>query len=119
MVRVPPERGPAARMEIRLGDATANPYLAMAAVGAAVYLGIADKVEPGDKLEGYGYDPARAQILPVRLAGALDAPEADTELAGVLGGYFVSSFLAYKRNEIERFERYVTDWEFREYADHL
>jgi glutamine synthetase len=56
----------------------------MAAVGAAVYLGIADKTEPPDKLEGYGY--------------------------------FVSSFLAYKRNEIER---YVTDWEFREYAYHL
>ena len=61
MVRIPPERGAAARMEVRLGDATANPYLAMAAVGAAVYLGIADKVEPPAKLEGYGYDPARAE----------------------------------------------------------
>ncbi len=119
MVRVPPERGPGARMEVRLGDATANPYLAMAAVGAAVCLGIADKIEPGDKLEGYGYDPDRAQILPLRLGDALDALEADRELADVLGGYFVSSFLAYKRNEIERFERYVTDWEFREYAYHL
>src|SRR6266567_4199555 len=119
MVRVPPERGPGARMEVRLGDATANPYLAMAAVGAAVCLGIADKTEPGDKLEGYGYDPDRAQILPMRLGDALDALEADRERAGVLGGYFVSSFLAYKRNEIERFERYVTDWEFREYAYHL
>jgi glutamine synthetase len=119
MVRVPPERGPGARMEVRLGDATANPYLAMAAVGAAVCLGIADKIEPGDKLEGYGYDPDRAQILPMRLGDALDALEADSELADVLGGYFVSSFLAYKRNEIERFERFVTDWEFREYAYHL
>jgi glutamine synthetase len=27
--------------------------------------------------------------------------------------------LSYKRNEIERFERFVTDWEFREYAYHL
>ena len=36
MVRVPPERGPGARMEVRLGDATANPYLAMAAVGGHV-----------------------------------------------------------------------------------
>ena len=41
------------------------------------------------------------------------------ELAEVLGEYFVTSFLAYKRNEIERFERFVTDWEFREYAYHL
>ena len=53
------------------------------------------------------------------LADALDALAADVELTEVLGGYFVSSFLAYKRNEIERFERYVTDWEFREYAYHL
>jgi glutamine synthetase len=119
MVRIPPERGPAARMEVRLGDATANPYLAMAAVGAAAYLGISGKVEPPAKLEGYGYDPARAGLLPLRLGDALDALEADRELTEALGEYFVTSFLAYKRNEIERFERFVTDWEFREYAYHL
>jgi glutamine synthetase len=119
MVRIPPERGAAARMEVRLGDATANPYLAMAAVGAAVCLGIADKVEPPAKLEGYGYDPERAEMLPQRLGDALDALEADRELTEVLGDYFVTSFLTYKRNEIERFERFVTDWEFREYAYHL
>ena len=119
MVRIPPERGEAARMEVRLGDATANPYLAMAAVGAAVYLGITGKVEPPAKLEGYGYDPERADMLPQRLGDALDALEADQELAGVLGEYLVTSLLAYKRNEIERFERLVTDWEFREYAYHL
>jgi glutamine synthetase len=119
MVRIPPERGPGARMEIRLGDATANPYLAMAAVGAAVYLGIHDKVEPAAKLAGYGYDPARAPLLPASLAAALDALAADHEFAEVLGGYFADSFVAYKRNEIERFERYVTDWEYREYAYHL
>jgi glutamine synthetase len=119
MVRIPPERGPAARMEVRLGDATANPYLGIAAVGAAVFLGIRDKVEPPPKLEGYGYNPDSADLLPARLADALDALEADTELGDVLGRYFVDSFLAYKRNEIERFERFVTDWEFREYAYHL
>jgi glutamine synthetase len=119
MVRIPPERGGAARMEVRLGDATANPYLAMAAVGAATYLGIKDQAEPPAKLEGYGYDPDKADLLPQRLPDALDALAADHELTSVLGEYFVSSFLAYKRNEVERFERYVTDWEFREYAYHL
>ena len=119
MVRIPPERGRAARMEVRLGDATANPYLAMAAVGAAVYLGLRDKSEPPAKLEGYGYDPARSPLLPTRLGEALDALEADRDLAAVLGEYLVTSFVAYKRNEVERFERFVTDWEFREYAYHL
>src|SRR6266704_986923 len=76
--------------------------LALAAIGAAVLLGIQDKAEPPPKLEGYGYDPARSRLLPARLGEALDALEADRELAGVLGDYFVTSFLAYKRNEIER-----------------
>jgi glutamine synthetase len=88
-------------------------------IGAAVYLGLKDKADPGEKLEGYGYDPSKAALLPQRLSDALNALEADHELSEVLGGYFTESFLAYKRNEIDRFERYVTDWEFREYAYHL
>ncbi len=119
MVRIPPERGKGARMEVRLGDATANPYLAMAAIGAAVYLGIRDKLDPPDPLEGYGYDPESAPMLPQSLPEALDALEADKEFSEALGSFFVDSFLAYKRNEVERFSRYVTDWEFREYAYHL
>ena len=119
MIRIPPERGAGSRMEVRLGDATANPYLAAAAVGAAAYLGVRDGLEPPEPLEGYGYDPRRADVLPQRLPDALDALEADAALREVLGESFVAAFLAYKRNEVERFERYVTDWEFREYAYHL
>ena len=37
----------------------------------------------------------------------------------MLGEFFVTSFVTYKRNEVERFSRFVTDWEFREYAYHL
>ena len=106
-------------MEVRLGDATANPYLAMAAITAAVYLGLRDSLEPQAPLEGYGYDPATAPMLPGSLTTALDALEADTDLVEVLGEFFVTSFIAYKRNEVERFNAHVTDWEFGEYAYHL
>lgn len=119
MIRIPPERGQASRMEVRLGDATANPYLAMAAIGAAAYLGIRGLADPPAPLEGYGYDPAGAPMLPQSLGEALDALERDTALTEVLGDYFVASFLAYKRNELERFNQSVTDWEFQEYAYHL
>ncbi len=119
MVRIPPERGRASRMELRLGDASANPYLAVAGLLAAAYLGIEDALEPPPKLVGYGYDTAKAPMLPTGLAAALDAFEQDKALAGILGETFVNAFLAYKRNELERFSRYVTDWEFREYAYHL
>ncbi|MGW3965025.1 glutamine synthetase family protein [Amycolatopsis sp. NPDC005003] len=119
MIRIPPERGRAARLELRQGDATANPYLVTAGLLAAAYLGIQDGLAAPAPLEGYGYDPAKAPKLPADLGASLDAIEADTAFAELLGPRFVTAFLAYKRNELERFSRYVTDWEFREYAYHL
>lgn len=119
MIRIPPERGRASRMELRLGDASANPYLAISALLAAAYLGVRDKLAPPAKLEGYGYDIAKAERLPDNLGVALDALEADIELTEMLGPRFVAAFLAYKRDEIDRFAHWVTDWEFREYSYHL
>ena len=119
MVRIPPERGGASRLELRLGDASANPYLATAGLLAAAYLGVRDEIDPGEPLVGYGYDPERSPMLPTHLGEALDALEADTELCDVLGEGFVKTFLAYKRDEIRRFRSFITDWEFAEYTYHL
>ncbi|MCX4695637.1 glutamine synthetase family protein [Streptomyces sp. NBC_01408] len=116
MVRIPPERGAAARLEMRLGDATANPYLAIAGLVAAIHLGIRAAAEPPTPTGGYGYDPASAPKLPTDLGAALDALEADDELTEVLGKPFVDAFLIFKRDELARYGRHVTDWEFREYA---
>ncbi|MGQ4386698.1 glutamine synthetase family protein [Streptomyces sp. SAS_270] len=119
MVRIPPERGSGARVEIRLGDASANPYLLIAGTVAAALLGVRAGEEPPAPLEGYGYDTARSAVLPMNLSAALDALEADTAMTELLGKDFTASFLSYKRNEVERFQRHVTDWEFTEYAYHL
>ena len=72
MVRIPPERGAAARLEVRLGDATANPYLVNAAVGAAAFLGIQDKAEPPGQAGGLRLRPgerADAAVAADRRAG--------------------------------------------------
>ena len=119
MVRIPPERGSGARLELRLGDAGANPYLLIAGTIAAALLGVQAGEEPPAPLEGYGYDTTRSALLPSSLSAALDALEADTALTDVLGKDFTTSFLTYKRDEVERFGRHVTDWEFTEYAYHL
>ena len=58
-------------------------------------------------------------MLPTNLGEALDALEKDRDLAEILGPKFVAAFVVYKRNELERFSRFVTDWEIREYAYHL
>ncbi|MEU7019044.1 glutamine synthetase family protein [Streptomyces sp. NPDC046203] len=117
MVRVPPERGGGARLEVRLGDATANPYLAIAGLLAAMRLGIDAGAEPPAPATGHASDTRAADRLPTDLGRALDALEADTALTEVLGADFVSAFLTFKRDELARFHHYVTDWEFREYAE--
>lgn len=119
MVRIPPERGSAARMELRLGDASANSYLAIAGMLAAALLGVRHELEPPEPLVGYGYDVTKAEKLPVSLGVALDALEADEEFAATLGEPFTKAFLTYKRDEIERFNSWITDWEFHEYTYHL
>ncbi|WP_306319114.1 MULTISPECIES: glutamine synthetase family protein [unclassified Streptomyces] len=119
MVRIPPERGSGSRLELRLGDASANPYLLIAGALAAALLGVLAADEPPAPLEGYGYDTAKSAPLPQTLPEALDALAADTALTEVLGKDFTASYLAYKRDEVARFQRHVTDWEFTEYAYHL
>ena len=89
----------------------------------ALLLGLAGgcgwKLDPGPALEGYGYDVSRSPKLPGSLRESLDALEADTTFGEVLGMPFVNMFVAYKRNEIERFDHWITDWEFREYTYHI
>lgn len=119
MVRIPPERGAATRFELRLGDAGANPYLLIAGTLAAALLGVLAGEEPPTPLEGYGYDSARSAVLPGSLPAALDALEADTALTDLLGKDFTAAYLSYKRDEVARFQRHVTDWEFTEYGYHL
>ena len=62
---------------------------------------------------------SRSPKLPGSLRESLDALEADTTFGEVLGMPFVNMFVAYKRNEIERFDHWITDWEFREYTYHI
>ncbi len=119
MVRIPPERGAATRLEIRLGDAAAVPHLVIAAVLAAVALGIEDRVEPPDPTSGYGYDGRSRPALPRTLDAALDALAADTAFVDALGKDLVAAFDRIKRDETERFRRWVTDWELHEYLPHL
>jgi glutamine synthetase len=121
-IRIPPERGEATRIEIRVGDGAANPYLAVAAVLAAGEHGIRAGMAPPPPVEGDAYRAAPDVIgaeLPKSLDAALDALEADAVLADALGPQIVETFLAVKRFEAERHRAWVSDWEIDEYLHHL
>jgi glutamine synthetase len=121
-VRIPPERGAATRLEIRVGDGSANPYLAIAATLAAGTHGIRESLVAPPPVSGDAYraDPdVIGAELPTSLDAALDALEADPVLCAALGPEIVQTFLAVKRFEVERHRAWVSDWEIEEYLHHL
>jgi glutamine synthetase len=121
-VRIPPERGGGTRVEVRVGDGAANPYLVIAALLAAGAHGIRDNLTAPDPVAGDAYraEPGKAGApLPRSLEDALDALEADELLLDALGAPIIANFLAIKRFEVERHRSWVSDWELTEYLHHL
>jgi glutamine synthetase len=120
-VRVPPERGRATRVEVRVGDGSANPYLATAAVLFAGLHGLREELPRPDPIDGdaYGLGDAAGAPLPASLEAALDALDADAYLRDAMSPEVADTFTALKRFEIERHRTWVSDWDVAEYLHHL
>lgn len=111
------------RFEWRVPDASANPYLATAALIAAGLDGIDRQLDPGpdctDDLFALPLAEIRARgiaLLPQSLDQALDALEADAVIKGALGPALTAEFLRLKRDEALAYARHVSAWEFERYA---
>jgi glutamine synthetase len=118
-VRIPAERGRATRVELRIGDGSANPYLAVAATLFAGLHGLREELALPDPVSGDGYTEETSERVPTSLDAALDALEADDYLRDAMGDAIVTPFLAMKRFELERHRAWVSDWERDEYIHHL
>jgi glutamine synthetase len=114
MVRVVGRPGdPATRLENRIGEPAANPYLYMASQIAAGLDGVATDADPGASADTpYTAD---APMLPRSLMAAIAALHDDTCFRAAFGDGFIDYFVDLKEFEIGRFLSEVTDWEQREY----
>jgi len=110
MVRVLP-----GRIEHRLPDGAANPYLMHAVILAAGLDGIRRKLDPGSRsdLDMYtdGHLVTDAPKLPLNLLDALRAFEADTVLCDLMGPGFAKAFVRQKRREWDSFVSHFSRWE--------
>jgi glutamine synthetase len=119
-VRVPKERDAATRLEYRLPDGAANPYLTVAAVLQAAMLGVNGKMEPPPIEDGDAFETANTERrTPLNLGAALDALEADAIFSMAFGIEAVENHLAIKRDEWRKFNEAVTDWELNYYLPYL
>jgi len=108
MIRIP---GPG-RIEHRLGDGAANPYLLQAALLAAGLDGIQRKLDPGTRLDTNVYTQAPpAKRLPLNLLDAVRAFEGSEVLRAAFGPEFVGGYAKLKRQEWDAYSRHLTQWE--------
>jgi glutamine synthetase len=117
-------RVPYGRIELRLPDGSANPYLATAAMAAAGLDGIERRLEPGEPLNVNLYEWTEREIrdkgirlLPQSLSEALDALEADEVVQAGLGKELAAEFLRLKRMEWIEYSRHVSEWETQRYVE--
>jgi len=111
MIRIP-ESG---RFELRLGDGAANPYLLQAGILVAGLDGVANKRDPGKRLDinmyTEGHKVGNAKRLPLNLLDALRLLEQSSVLRQGLGEAFVSSYLKLKHDDWSAYAGHLTQWE--------
>ena len=106
---------PATRIENRIGEPAANPYLYLA---SQIYSGL-DGIVRKRPLPPSADTPyeANAERLPRTLHEALDCLRRDETLKEGLGEKFVDYYCRIKEAEIARFNAEVSEWEHREYFE--
>ena len=110
-----PAGSPASRhVEHRACGADANPYLAVAAVLAAMHHGIAGQLDPGPAVVGNGYEAAAtgAAPMPSNWFAAVDRFAGSEAMKDYLGARFVEMYTIVKRSEQERFFATVPELDY-------
>ena len=111
MVRIP---GPG-RIEFRLADGAANPYLMAAAILAAGLDGIENKINPGKRLDIDMYNESdkakNAKKLPLYLIDSIREFQSNKVLKSYLGDEFYNAYLKIKNIEWNDYSRSLTQWE--------
>jgi glutamine synthetase len=122
LIRVPARRHEGTRIEVRMPDPAANPYLALAVMLAAGLDGIetkADHREPVDTniFEMSFREKRRLRIddLPHDLNEACDELEKDGLILAALGEHVATHFLDAKRQEWSDYITQVHQWELDNY----
>jgi len=117
MVRIPD----AGRFEIRLMDGATNPYLLQAAIVAAGLDGVANKRDPGKRIDLNMYTEQHklknVRKLPVNLLDAIRLLDASKVARAGFGDEFIDSYVKLKNEEWQRFTRPITPWELEHTLD--
>ena len=118
--RIPLERGRATRVEHRLADCAANPYVAAAAALQACLLGYRENYEIPDPEPSENFTGSDStNVVADTLGNALADLQADKALCDAVGDKLIEHFLALKTKEWNDYLDHTTDWELDTYLQFI
>ena len=120
MIRTPAH----GRIENRLSDGAANPYLATTVLLAAGLDGIENQIDPGEQNRDNLYEVSEDELelrgvyaLPSTLSEAADALADDDVIKNALGDEYADYYIQVKRQEWQNYHLSVSEWERESYIE--
>ena len=125
LIRVPAKRGKSTRVEVRMPDPSANPYLALAVMLAAGLDGIENKIVPPPSVNKNIFTMSqrekrrlRIEALPANLSEAIQNLEKSKLMKEVLGDHIYTHFIEAKKMEWSDYISQVHEWELDRYLSY-
>jgi glutamine synthetase len=113
-VRVITASKPATRIEHRVAGADSNPYLVLAMILQAAYMGMKERLDPGGPISGDEHAIDNEPLL-TSWDSAVQRFATSGFAYGAVGPEFRSLYSACKRQELDEFSMRVTDVEYDAY----
>ncbi len=125
MIRIPSRRGHGTRVELRIPDPAANPYLALAVQIAAGMDGMQKEIDPGDPVNQNIWTMSererkrrKIEELPRDLGEALEELKKNKVVRAALGEHIYAHFMEAKRAEWQEYISRVHAWELEQYLNY-
>lgn len=125
LIRVPAKRGKSTRIEVRMPDPSANPYLAIAVMLAAGLDGIENKIDSPPSVNKNIFSMSqreksrlKIEALPANLSEAIQNLEKNKLMREVLGDHVFTHFIEAKKMEWSEYISQVHDWELERYLSY-
>jgi len=125
LIRVPAKRGKSTRIEVRMPDPSANPYLALAVMLAAGLDGIKNQITPPPAVNKNIFTMSQREkrrlkidALPANLWEAVQNLEKNKVMKEALGDHIFDHFIAAKKAEWSDYISRVHQWELDRYLSY-
>ncbi len=115
-IRIPGGSPKARRIEHRVAGADTNPYLVLASILGGALIGIEGEMQPADPISGDAYS-MKLDHLPLDWATAIEAFRRGRNIQNVYSKRLQTMLVESKTQELKRFARQVTDFEYDTYLE--